>query len=367
MGRAALIRGLAVLAVLMAAPSGCTSAPSRPDWSRDPIAVALSQDAGGSHLIVIDLRKFEVVRRVRLRSLCLSIDGDNESRTVVTAQCGGPDRAADNAAGIWRPAQDKQVRYVPLDVPNPTSVAARDGRALLVHGFEQPEGVCASTVDLRTRRLVQRGHLPPMALRPETASAAVWIPVAACADASGAVCEVVDTSCGETVAALSAESATVVADSSSGPGASAWIVHRTSRLGHDWSLTRFVQQGRGPDRAASPSVRVSGVRKGIYEACKAGDTIALADADALDLSDPGRDVLLVDARSLRQTGRIRVKGTPSALRSWGETLLVLDGLRGELLLFEPGETTPRRTVSLGGSSLGTGDLTVFDSPVQNGK
>jgi len=67
------------------------------------------------------------VRRVKLRSLCLEIAADERSRTVVTAQCGGPDRSADDAAGIYRLGARK-VRYVGLGIPNPLDVAVAAGR-----------------------------------------------------------------------------------------------------------------------------------------------------------------------------------------------------------------------------------------------
>ena len=132
--------------------------------------MALVQSRGGSELVAVDLERFVVVRRTRLRSLCLSIDGDPSVRVVATAQCGGPDRTADHACGIYEVATG-EVDYVELPAPNPAEVAVCGGRALLVHGFEQGGRTYASAVDLAERSLVAT-----MALPAGTASPARWGP-----------------------------------------------------------------------------------------------------------------------------------------------------------------------------------------------
>ena len=364
-----LARGL-VAACLVAAVSACVEAPvrvgreGRRAGCDGPVAVVLVQSRGGSELVVVNLERFVVVRRTRLRSLCLSIDGDPSARVVATAQCGGPDRTADHACGVYEVATGK-VEYVELPVPNPAEVAVCDGRALLVHGFEQAGRTCASAVDLARRSVAETLALPA-----GTASPARWAPgfVAVAPSENGAAMLGIDggASLTTTITTVPDPVVTAVASGGAADGDRSLLACGTERavLGPGsrpirwpaWRLRRVPANGSRWSRSSA----VAGVTHGVFQMCVVGDEVALADADGLDLTDPGRCVRLLDARAHTPTRTLALPGMPAALAAWEDRLLVFDGITGELLLFPPVSTRPSRRLRLGGAPLGTGDLVIFD-------
>lgn len=352
---AASLAAAAVLAVAI----GC--APKEARTAREPLAVVLCQKGGGrSELVVVDLEAFEIVRRTRLRTLCLSIDGDSGSRVVATAQCGGPDSAADSACGVFDVVTG-EVSYVDLPFPNPSDLAVTDGRAYVVHGFEQQHEVCVSTVGLRSRSVLSTDSVPGDPRRPERAGGSMVMPVGEAIEGPTAKSRVrvarADAAAREVECSF--DSATAVA-SGDGAGIAYLLTGEATGSGRDseqqWWL-RTVETG-GPRLLSWCPV---GVERDVLSACVVGDEIAIADANLADLADPGRTIRVVgfDGRTRRT---IEVAGVPSAVRAWRGRLLVVDGLADELLLFERGATVPSRRLDLGSDSRGDADLVVFDEP-----
>lgn len=131
-----------------------------------------------------------------------------------------------------------------------------------------------------------------------------------------------------------------------------------SLSGHgEWALMR-IDTDSG---AIVAHAEVAGVEKGVFEGCSWGGDLALADADGLDLDDPGSRILMVDSVSLESERVIEVEGMPAAMRSWRGKLLVVDGVSGRLMLFARGASSAERALELGGNPGGTADLVVFDA------
>lgn len=350
-----------VVCVCLAGYAAWTLRPlSRAERQAD-VAVVLLQSRTGSELAVVDLKRFSLVRRVKLKSLCLSIDGDAPSRTVVTAQCGGPGNEAGWEAGLLALGKDRSPRYVRLPVPNPSDVAVSGGLAHIVHGFEQAGGTCVSTVRLPKGRVVAHRHVSKSSQRPEASSGVVLLPVAGETLAEGGApggVVVLSASMPATLpSTIPATAVTVLA----GSGKQRRVVARS--VDGTWFLRSLdVRAGRTSAPVALPTVE-----KGIFVAAAAGNRAALADADGIDLDDPGRTVLVSDDVATGRWRRVQVAGSPSALAWYGKRLLVVDGLKDRLLEFGPGATEPSRRLELGGLSAGTADMVVFSAGERSGE
>jgi hypothetical protein len=356
------------LAACAAVYSGCggpTDAPfsASPDPSLGAdVAVVLVQVADRAELAVVDLARFSVASRVPLRSLSLSIDGDLASRRVVSAQCGGPGTSADRAVGIYDVDRGGLVRYVELEAPNPTSVAVEGGQAFVVHGFEQPQGLVTSLLNVGIRPAPITSYAPSTATRPERVGDRIFLPIGASLvpaekPVAGPCSELGIPEAGtvSVIATLPVDSSVVlgtdmrseeivcVGPRRSAAGTPEWLAFRLDR-----------RSGRVLAEAVIP-----GVEKGLFDGCVLEGEIALADADGMDLDDAGDRVLMLDASTLELRREIRIDGMPAAVKPWGSSLLVVDGLNGRLLLFGDGESTPGRTLDLGGTPGGTADLVVF--------
>lgn len=347
--------------------TGCRA--PRPPLTDEPVAVVLLQTARGSELVVVDLEHFEIARRVRLRSLALSIDGDVSARAVVTAQCGGPGPAADSAVGVCYPDRSDRVHYVDLAAPNPVSVAVGDGRAFVVHGFEQEAGLVTSWVSPAELRSRPGPHLQPTAGRPSRVGEHTLVPLGPAFEVSGETSAsagaLARASSGSvrTVAALPFEPSAVFGTDDAGGEVLCVGSRDATQSDRRWELARIdVHSGEILTQADIP-----GVAKAVFEACVWGEEVVLADADGLDLNDPGDCMLVLDARTLRVRRAIEIDGMPAALGLWGARLLVVDGINGRLLLFEPGGSTPERVLELGGSPGGTADLVVFGESERAGR
>lgn len=330
-----------------------------------PVAVMLSYPGGGrSELAVIDLDRFAVVRRVPLRSLCLDLDADPAGAGVVTAQTGGVGPGADHALGVYRLGA-ADVDYVELPTPNAGLTAAAGAKALVVHGFEETAGLCASVVDVRDGRTVAATHVSTSAGRPVRIGQRLGVLVPSTPRAAGTggrtepgrLDEVRSDGTTGPVARFDADRVTPVAGADSGgrvvlagrrraprPGDSGWSVFAL-----DLASSRVVSECPVPD-----------VERSLSAGAVVGDRIAVADCDGLDLSAPGDRVVLLDRATLRPAGAIHTGGMPVALAAWRTKLLVADGVRGTLSLYEPGALRPARTLKVSSAPLGAGDLVVLD-------
>lgn len=357
---------VALMCVIAAGLTGCRAlGPS----VRTPVAVVLVQTARGSELATIDLARMRLVRRVRLRSLCLSIDGSSLRRLVATAQCGGPDRSADNAVGLYRPGE-RRVRYVGLGIPNPLDVAVAGPRALVIHGFEQDGELVTSLLDLDRLRLMGRGRVGALALEPARQTGRLLVPVPRphSGEASRGAppqCAIVEvdrdgsTSVAQTVSAASA----VVVSADGATSREGWVLYTTGTPADSgrsaltrWAIRRIGSPGEHGGRAAV----VGPLEHTVEAACEWGQHVAICDADGVDMSDPGDRVLVVEPVSGQVVRTLRLEGgMPAALATWRGHLLVVDGVSGDLVVFGPRSSQPVARIRLDGVPVGSGDVVVF--------
>lgn len=355
--RAATAVAVACIALLAAlACGGCRSEASHAKASEDgPVAVVLVHTKSGSELDVVDLSTMRLARRVKLRSLCLEIAADARTRTVVTAQCGGPDRSADDAAGIYR-IGERKVRYVELGIPNPLDVATAGGVALLVHGFERSGRLVTTRMDVATQHVLGHGSLGPGALAPLAWRDGFIVPEIDVASDPLACSLVAMDRDGRASAlgSLDARRAALVAPEAGAAGPPRLILSRASEPGSDasWSLARLGASG------IESEAPISALRYGVADACMWGELLAVADADGVDMSDPGDTLWVFDPGTGEQKLALRIAGgMPAAVASWQGRLLVADGVSGDLLEYAS-DGRLRSRLKLGGAPVGSAALVV---------
>lgn len=355
-----------LICVVAVGLTGCQApAPS----VRAPIAVVLVQTAQGSELATIDLGRMRLVRRVRLRSLCLSIDGSSSRRLVATAQCGGPDRSADHAVGLYRPGE-RQVRYVDLGIPNPLDVAVAGSRALVIHGFEQDGELVTSLLDLDSMRLPAHGRVGALAREPARQTGRLLVPVtrrftgetSRGAALRCAIVEVDRDGSTSVVQTVSASSAVVVSADGARSGGG-WVLCQVGTptdkdsSGHTrWTIERIGGRGENGGRAAD----IEPLEHTVEAACEWGRHVAIADADGVDMDDPGHRILVVAPQSGQVVRTLHLDGgMPAALATWRGYLLVVDGVSGDLVVFGSRSSRPVARIELDGVPVGSGDVVVF--------
>lgn len=352
----AAVAGVAAcLAVATLASAGCVGEAARAKALSDgPVAVVLVQTKSGSELDVVDLPKMQLVERVKLRSLCLEMDADERSRTVVTAQCGGPDRSADDAAGIYR-LGERKVRYVELGTPNPLDVSVAGDVALLVHGFERNGRLVTTRVDVKSRRVLGHETLGAGALAPRTWLGGFAVPEIDIAGGPAACDLVAIGRDGRSRAfdSLDAQWAALVAPEARAEGFLRMIVRRgTARGDASWALALV-----GPNGVESETP-LQALRHGVADACMWRGRLVVADADGIDMTDPGDTIQILDPATGEQVRALRIPGgMPAAIASWQEGLLVADGVSGDLLEYSP-DGQLRSRMRLGGSPVGSAGLVV---------
>ncbi len=352
MTRGMQVRGLCALLVLVAGVAGCTNAPDvRRRVADAPIAVALTGQGQRAYLSVVDLESGEVIRRTRLRSMAGEIDGDSRTRTVVTAQCGGLGRDTDVAAGVYD-TETGRIDYVDLEVPNPLSVAVEGSEAVLAHGFWQDQGACMSRVNIARRTLTEKFHIADTAAVLFRQGDALLTGLTK-GEGAAPRTTLFDVSKG---ASESVEASVPLCAVRAVEGAP-----RTTVIGLDSMDTSdgHMIYEFSADGSVRRQAHIEGLKKVPIGACRFGDRIAVADADGIDPADPGRRVVMLDAETFEPRGSIEVEGMPASLDAWGDKLLVLDPLSGELLIYGPDGGEPTKRIELGPERGFTADLVVF--------
>lgn len=340
-----VVTTLCALAILLA---GCQQVRGEPS-SHGLQAVVLAATAKETRLVVVDLGTFAVSRSVRLRSLVTDIDFEPESGLVVAAQTGGIGERADRAVSVTDP--DTGVTdYVPLDVPDPTSVVCLDGRAYALHSVVTPEGLVCSVVDVAARRLSSTGRAPD--------GPGVW------AGAHGDLWSARTTSDGSRAVRLQVPSLDVeqevpsrrievsgIAASSSG------TVLLGSAPGRADVATAILI---APDGSVAATTAIPSLRYPARIAVEVSGTLVVGDWSG-EMPEPSR-LALLDATTLRSLGAIGVDGVPCAIAADSGRLLVVERTRGRLLELDAGTGAVKRSVALGAR-----DLLVSEILVTGGK
>lgn len=347
---------LAALAIVSVTAPGCRTEKSSVDVTRDPVAVVMMPQGPKSELVVVDLERFRVVKRIGLRSLSISLDGDPVSRTVVTAQAGQP-HDHDSACGIVDLSTGR-VTYVDTKLLNPSDVAVVDGKAYIVHGLQENGRLLTSVVDIANRKLVGRGGVSDRAGEIAAALGAPLVPVSARSAteawtaARGGLQRLDAKGKAHWIARLPFRSVTVLGER----GDRIVVVGSIERPGKvDWAITT-VDPVTG---AADDIVPLSHVTKGIVRGSVGAGEIYLCDENGLDPADPGKSVIVLDAQTLAEKRRFEVPGSPADADPWDGKVVVSDGITGELLLYERGGSTPIKRVKIAKRPLMAADTIIF--------
>ena len=329
-GAAALVVALGAVAAM-----GWHRSDPAPVTGPGPLAVVLLPDVGRSTLVVVDLRTGTVARRVALRSTATDIAIDASSGLVVGAQSGGFGPDVDRAASLTDP-RTGAVRYVELPVIDPGDVACAGGRAFLLHSMVEASGTVFSAVDIAAARLLATGNLPGPPGQWGSAGGAVW---STGEDRTGGrLLQRIDP------ATLSVSAFPLGAMQPMGLAASDG---RPVVLGSNGVGAAVAMHPLSGSLEESEAVR--GLQQAPRRAVQVGRTLAVGDWSG---DEPeGRALRLLDAKTLRDVGPLRVDGVPCALAAWGERLLVVDREGGRLLVIDPASGRTLDAIELGEQGL----------------
>jgi hypothetical protein len=317
-----------------------------PAGSADPsggsaLAVVLIPGMQRSELVVVDLDKARVVRRIALRSLVTDIDADAERGTVIGAQTGGLGVDADDAISVADP-RTGEVRYVTLPRTDPSQVECVAGRAVVLHSWVDGSGFVVSAVHLASGSVVATGYAPD--------GTGMW------AAAGGRLWTAAVTQGPQRFALVSLDPTTLAVTSVDGLGITpSAVVDAGDGVAVLGSAPGDVS-GTGrvllldPDRATVvASSTVSGLSHGPQAAAMAGEFLVIGDWVG---EAPESDALAVlDGRTLQAMAQLRVGSAPCALAGYGDRLLVVDRLEGVLRSVDPATGEVEWTVDLGARNL----------------
>jgi hypothetical protein len=348
-GAAALLVALA--GVAWVALSRAAGAPV----SSGPLAVVLLPDLSGSRLVVVDLARHSIVRRVRLRSLVTDIDADPGTGLVVGAQSGGVGDRADDAVSLVDPWSGL-VRYVRLPWRDPALVECIAGRAFVLHSIVQTQGLTCSVVDIASGSVVATGHAPDGPGVWTAAAGHVWTVGLGASGASSLVgidpttlaTDVVP-SIGMTPRAVEEASGTVAvlgSDTTDVPSAQSRIVLLDARS------------------SVTASAAVPGLSHVARVAAVAGRWLVVGDWSGEEPET--RRLEVFDRDTLAHRGSIEVDGVPCALAASGGRLLAVDRVGGRLLDIEPATGAVAGVVDLGERDLIYAEIAVIPSSADSG-
>ena len=293
-------------------------------------------------IVLVDPVALSVVGEVPLRSMGVDLTALSEPRGFATAQCGGVGSSADDAVAVVDLDDPPVARYVDLQSPNPGSVEILPGGALAVgHGLVVPDGSVCSLVDPVDRVLVAERTLGNVAGSPVAAAGFLWTAGAEADDLASA---------DVTLRRTSIDLATSVVVDRPGPGGclvaadpcGADSLLRVTSGGGEATVERLDAASLTP----TASVRLTGLSDRISSVTAAGAYLVLVDATGEDVSDPGGPLIVLDAVSLAEAGRVDAGGSISEVTALDGLLYAVTWSTGELLEIDPvaGEVLRRMTI-----------------------
>lgn len=338
--RRALLAGtvLALVCALMVAVAMVSpGAAEAPATRAAPLAVVLAPGVERSELVVVDLDRRLIVRRIALRSLVTDIDTDFARGTVIGAQTGGIGDDADDALSIADP-RSGEVRYVTLPRTDPSQVECVAGRAVVLHSWVDAAGYVVSAVDLAQERVTAVGSAPDGPGLWAAAAGSVWA-----TDATGGAepCALVRldpvTLTATPVGRVGFTPSAVVPD-----GDAVAVVGPSLGAAAGEGSVALLDAKTG---AVIATATVSGLRYGARIAVVTGGVLAVGDWGG---SEPETDSLAVlDARTLASLPGLHVGRAPCALAAYDDRLLVVDRVEGALRQVDPRSGNVEWTVDLG--------------------
>lgn len=320
---AALLCAMAAV-VRVAVPVG-NAQPSAPASGDGPLAVVLVPGRGRSELVVVDLDRASVVRRVALRSLVTDIDADAASGKVVGAQTGGIGGDADDAISICD-VHTGVVRYVTLPRTDPSQVECVGGTALVLHAWLDSSGYVVSAVDIASESVTATGHAPEGTGLWAAAGGGVWTSVLAAGGPSHSLVRLDPVTLRPaTVACAGIDPAAVTA---AGDNVAVLGSSRGGAKAGGFAALLGPEGGRVVATHAVPATP-----HGPQIAAVAGGVVVVGDWNG---DPPESDTLMaLEDRTLEPVARFQVGTAPCALAASGDRLLVVDRIEGVLRSIEP--------------------------------
>lgn len=327
---------VAVACVAVTSAAGCTQAEPIPG----PVIGVLSY--APDRIVLVDPVELSVVGEVPLRSMGVDLTPLSRPRGFAVAQCGGVGSSADDAVAVVALDGPPVARYVDLESPNPGSVEVLpDGTLAVGHGLVVPEGSVWSLVDPVDRVLVAEWTLGNVTGSPVAAAGFLWTLGVEADDLAGGDVTLRRTSIDLTTSAVvdrpGAEGCLIAAD----PLGPATLLRVTSGRGE--ALVERLDAGL---LATTASVRLTGISDRISSVTAVGSHLVLVDATGEDVSDPGGPLIVLDAASLEEVGRIDAGGWISEVAAFNGFLYAVTWSTGELLEVDPaaGEVLRRMTI-----------------------
>ena len=326
--------GAAALAVTaLRSPGVAAGEPSR-------LAAVLVPGSGRSELVVVDLDRACITRRIPLRSLVTDIDIDPVHGTVVAAQTGGIGTAADDAVS-FSDARSGEVTYLTLPRIDPSQVRCVAGRAVVLHSVVDGAGYVLSSIDLASQSVVATGHAPD--------GPGLW------AAAGGMLWTSVPTDRAERFALARIDPVTLVATSAPSVGfapagvagaGDAVVVLGERASAKGVGAVALIDARSG---ATLASAAVPGLVHGAQSAVAVGDSLVVGDWNG-GLPETG-SLAVLDGTTLAMRRTIEVGRAPCAMAASGRDLLVVDRVEGVLRCLDVADGSVKWSVDLGAKEL----------------
>jgi len=348
-GTITVLTGALVVVIGSAFLPGATA----PIGTDAPLAAVLVPKAGRSELVVVDLDRAVVARRIVLRSLVTDIAADPTGDRVVGAQTGGVGDQADDAISIVDP-RDGDAQYVTLPRSDPSQVECIAGRAFVLHSWVDAEGYFVTAVDLASGAVTSTLHAPDGTGMWDAAGGNLWTVAAPMGGPSRSLTRMDPVALQPTAVACAGVYPTAVVTD-----------------GED-----VVVLGSGPDGPAGAgsaalldsgtgSIVATATVPGLPHGAQLGTVTggALVIADWVGELPESNTVAVLDGRTFKPIGSIRVGSAPCALAGYRDRLLVVDRVEGVLRCVDPRTGKVRWSVDLGARDLLCSKVVVLDGRV----
>jgi hypothetical protein len=302
-----------------------------------PLAVVLVPAAGRSELVVVDLVRKVIVRRIALRSLVTDIEADPVTGMVVGAQTGGIGNASDDAVSLTDP-RDGAVRYVTLPWSDPSQVECVAGRALVLHSWIDGSGFAVSVVDPASASVVATGHAPDGTGLWTAAVGRVWTSAASDGSPSLALVRLSPADLATSVVRCDGIDSRAVVE----------VGERVAVMGArpddptGFGRLALIDPAHGTLVATAA---VAGLPHGAQNAALAKDVLVIGDWNG-DFPESSR-LAVLDAGTLAPLALPQVGTAPCAFTGFGDRLLVVDRLEGVLRSIDPRTGVAQWCVDLG--------------------
>jgi hypothetical protein len=331
-----VLSGLGAVALLMSA----ARLPGVPAGEPSHLAAVLVPGSDRSEIVVVDLDRARITRRITLRSLVTDIDIDPVRGTVVAAQTGGIGTAADDALS-FSDSRSGEVTYLKLPRIDPSQVRCVAGRAVVLHSVVDTAGYVLSSVDLASQSVVATGHAPDGPGLWAAAGGMLWTSVPTQGVERFALARIDPV----TLVATAAPSVGFAPSGVAGAGDAVVVLgERASAKGA--GAVALIDARSGETLA---SAEVPGLVHGAQSAVTVGDSLVVGDWNG-GLPET-RSLAVLDGTTLAMRRTFEVGRAPCAMAASGSDLLVVDRVEGVLRSLDVTDGSVKWSVDLGARDL----------------